>query len=198
MDATNELEQERIWIEAAKQGDPRAFNRLVLKWEQRVFNTALRMLHNRDDAAETTQEVFLAAYRNIGRFKQEARFSTWLYRIAINRSISRLRKRPTGDQPLPERGENPGIEARMSVDGSQEQALYHAEKQQLIRRSLSALGEDQRAVVELKFFQEMTFEEIAEVVDAPVSTVKSRFYTALDILKGRLSPVLEACHETNL
>lgn len=198
MDATNELEQERIWIEAAKQGDPRAFNRLVLKWEQRVFNTALRMLHNRDDAAETTQEVFLAAYRNIGRFKQEARFSTWLYRIAINRSISRLRKRPTADQSLPESGENPGIEARIAIDGSQEQALYHAEKQQLIRRSLSALGEDQRAVVELKFFQEMTFEEIAAVVDAPVSTVKSRFYTALDILKGRLSPVLEACHETNL
>ena len=195
MNTLSEVDQEKLWIEAAQQGDTLAFNRLVLKWEQRVYNTCYRVLRNRDDAAEITQEAFLAAYRNICKFKKEAKFSTWIYRIAVNRSISRLRKRPIGDQSISDSEENPALERRLSTTETQDTSVFQSQKQRMIHRSLGELGADQRAVVELKFFQEMTFEEIADVVETPVSTVKSRFYTALDNLRGSLSPILENRYE---
>lgn len=87
--------QESAWVAASQCGDTLAFNRLVLKWEQTVYNVALRMLQNRDEATEAAQEVFLLAYKNIRRFRQEAKFSTWLYRIAVNHCVSRARRRPS-------------------------------------------------------------------------------------------------------
>ena len=92
--------QDAAWIAASQQGDTLAFNRLVLKWEKRVFNIALRMLRHPDEAAEASQDVFLSVYKNIGRYKMQAKFSTWLYRVTVNNCISRLRKRPLADQSL--------------------------------------------------------------------------------------------------
>ncbi|HYK88214.1 MAG TPA: sigma factor, partial [Acidobacteriota bacterium] len=88
--------QESIWIAASQCGDGVAFNRLVLRWEKSIYNLGLRMLQDPDEAAEASQEVFLAAFRNIRRFRQDAKFSTWLFRIAVNHCITRLRRRPPG------------------------------------------------------------------------------------------------------
>jgi RNA polymerase sigma-70 factor (ECF subfamily) len=178
---------EREWIDASRHGDTAAFNRLVLAWESTVYNLALRMLHDPEEAAETTQDVFLRAYRSIHRFRGRARFSTWLYRITANRCLSRLRRRPPGALSLPDSGLDPSSVPREPAGPeSQEAALLRAERARCVTRALGELGPDQRAVVELKIFQDRSFEEVATILEAPVSTIKSRFYTSLEILKRRL------------
>lgn len=182
--------QEAAWVAASQRGDTLAFNRLVLKWEGQVYNLALRMLQDADEAAEATQEIFLSAFKGIRRFRQEARFSTWLYRIAANQCTTRLRQRP----PLPylsldDEETKASIGKHLIGRGSQETDLLMKENRQRVNQALSRLSPEQRLVVELKFYQDMTFEEMALVVQAPVSTVKTRLYTGLELLKSRLGRV---------
>jgi RNA polymerase sigma-70 factor (ECF subfamily) len=179
--------QETAWIVASQRGDCLAFNRLVLKWEKPIYNLVLRMVHDPEEAAEITQEVFLAAYRNITHFRKDARFSTWLYRIAVNHAVSRLRRRPVGiHYSLDDHEGLPGIEKRVRPIASHEGEFLREEGRQEVRRALEFLSPDQKAVVELKFFQDLTFEEIAEVAQVPLSTIKSRLYAGLEILRSRL------------
>ena len=179
--------QEKAWIAASQRGDTMAFNRLVLKWERTIYNVAMRMLQDRDDAAEAAQEVFLLAYRNIRRFRQDARFSTWLYRIAINHCISRARRRPPGTHVTID-DSSPGAPppAQLRVTETQEGELLREESRNRVLSALAFLPPEQRAVVELKFFQELTFEDIAAALQLPLSTVKSRLYAGLELLKVRL------------
>ncbi len=178
---------EDSWIDASRQGDTPAFNRLVLKWEKTVYNLALRMLEDREDAAEATQDIFLSAYKNIRRFRKDSKFSTWLYRIAINHCITRVRRqRPGNHISLEENGTAAKPIAQLSAPESQGGELLRSEEKRRVRNALALLPADQRAVIELKFFQEMTFEEIAEILGIPLSTIKSRLYSGLDTLKVRL------------
>jgi RNA polymerase sigma-70 factor (ECF subfamily) len=179
--------QESAWISASQRGDGLAFNRLVLRWEKPIYNLALRMLVDPDEAAEITQEVFLSAFKNIRRFRQDAKFSTWLYRIAVNRCITRLRRQPPGvhyslDDPRPVAQ----MAAKLPVHESHEEGFLQAESRNQVRQALEHLPPEQKAVVELKFYQELTFEEIAAIVEAPLSTIKSRLYAGLEVLKLRL------------
>jgi len=183
--------QEAAWIRASQSGDLMAFNRLVLKWEHTIYNLTLRTLQNPEDAAETTQEIFFAAFRNISRFRKNSRFSTWLYRIAVNHCLTRLRRRPPVHYSLEAECEIPGFDTRSSRRHQQDEELLRSERRQKILDSLSLLPDDQRVVIELKFFQEETFDQISRILDVPLSTVKSRFYAALDHLKDRLSHFAE-------
>lgn len=188
--AAGETGQEEAWVLASQKGDQLAFNRLVLKWEHRVYNLTLRMLNDPEEAAETTQEIFLAVYRNIKRFRMQASFSTWIYRIAVNHSISRLRRRPPVQVSIDD-----GVFSRQgkdfAVSGGQERRLLEMERRTRIRDSLSRLSTEQRAVIELKLYQEETFDSIAAILDIPASTVKSRFYAGIEVLKGRFRHLLE-------
>ena len=186
--------QDAAWIAASQQGDSLAFNRLVLKWEKRVYNIALRMLRHPDEAAEASQEVFLSVYRrHIGRYKMQAKFSTWLYRVTVNNCISRLAENvpwPTSRWTMKLR---PVSEHRLAVGGQirkERTAGARTARADQVRR-LQTLSPNQRAVVELKFFQERTLDEIAVILKIPVSTVKSRYYAALDVLKSRLAVLAE-------
>ena len=185
-DAAIDRDQELIWVEAGRNGDVHAFNSLVLKWEQRVYNIALRMLHNREDAEEAAQETFLLAWRNIRSFRRDAKFSTWLCRIAINHCLTRIQQRPRGfRQILPEENEAPWP-SEFQIAETQTESLLRGERQQRILDAMARLSPDQRAVVELKFFQEMTFEEIGAALNIPLSTIKSRLYSGLTELKAKL------------
>jgi RNA polymerase sigma-70 factor, ECF subfamily len=185
--ASAEQAQEDTWISASQLGDALSFNRLVLKWEKTVYNVALRMLQDRDDAAEATQEVFMLAFKSIRRFRRNAKFSTWLYRIAINRCITRANQRPQGlHLSIDENGTALASIEQLTVAESQAGDLLRSEQQHRVLNALCHLQTEQKAVIELKFFQELTFEEIAEVLDVPVSTIKSRLYSGLEILKSRL------------
>lgn len=179
--------QEDLWVEASRKGDTQAFNRLVLKWEKTVYNIALRMLQDQEEAAEATQDIFLRAYRNIKRFRHDAAFSTWLHRIAINQCISSLRRRPPGvHQSLDEGGSEEPV-VQLQVSDTQIDSIIRSEQQKKIYAALSHLVPEQRAAIELKFFQGMTFEDIAAVLKTPLSTIKSRIYSGLEILKVRLA-----------
>ena len=171
-------------IRKARRGDVEAYNLLISRWERRVYNYLLRIVANREDALDLSQDVFLKAYQNLRKLDDPARFAPWLYRIAHNEAYSLFRKRrPEGEteelQPETMEGaRHRGRQCRLPrrIDPGRLQAL----------RKLTA---DQRETVILKIYQGFKFEEIAEIVAAPVSTVKSRLYTALDLLKTELAPV---------
>jgi RNA polymerase sigma-70 factor (ECF subfamily) len=185
--APAEYVQENAWVTSSQRGDTLAFNRLVLKWEKTIYNLALRMLQDRDEAAEATQETFLSAFKNIRRFRRDSKFSTWLFRIAVNHCISRARRRPPGTHfSLDDAAQSARSAAQLQVTETQEGKLLCAENRSRVRAALAFLPPDQRAVIELKFFQELTFEDIAAILQVPLSTIKSRLYSGLDSLKVRL------------
>jgi RNA polymerase sigma-70 factor (ECF subfamily) len=180
-------DQESAWVTASQGGDSLAFNRLVLKWEKAIYNLGLRMLQDPEEAAEAAQEVFLSAFRSIRKFRKDATFSTWIYRIAVNKCISRLRRRPPGIHvSLDDSNDEAPLSNRLPARGSHEQDFLREESCARVRRAMESLPAEQRAVVELKFFQDLTFEQIAAICETPLSTVKSRLYSGLEILKFRL------------
>ena len=180
-------DQDMTWIAASRKGDVQAFNRLVIKWERRVYNMALRILRDREDATEVAQESFLSAWRGLRNFRQGAKFSTWLYRIVINHCLTRLRYRPPGFYLSLTAEEEPGYpDAYLRVAATQPEVLLREEQRRRVLAAMERLSPNQRAVVELKFFQELTFEEIGVILDTPQSTVKSRLYSALEVLKSKL------------
>ena len=183
----SEQVEENSWVAESQGGDASVFNRLVLKWERTVYNMASRILQDKDEAAEATQEIFLQAFKNIRRFRRDSLFSTWIYRIALNQCLSRIRCRPPGTHFSLDDGNAVSRPAEsLRVAGTQDGELIRAENRSRVQAALSFLPPDQRVVVELKFFQELTFEDIAGVLDIPLSTIKSRLYAGLEMLKVRL------------
>jgi RNA polymerase sigma-70 factor, ECF subfamily len=171
-------------IRQAARGSVEAYNLLVSRWEKRVYNYLLRLARNREDALDLTQDVFLKAYQNLRKLDDPGRFAPWLYRIAHNEAYSLFRKRrPESDvddvQPEASDGE-------INVAGS---AVFPIELSLAVAAALDRLSADQREAVVLKIYQGFKFEEMAEVLSCPVSTVKSRLYTALELLKAELAPV---------
>jgi RNA polymerase sigma-70 factor (ECF subfamily) len=165
-------------IPKAQRGDVEAFNLLISRWEKRVFNYLLRILQNREDALDLSQDVFLKAYQNLRKLEDPDRFAAWLFRIAHNEAYSLFRKRkPEGE---PHSGQS------VSVAGA---GVFPIELAIAVSSALGRLTSDQRETVVLKVYQGFKFEEIAEILSCPVSTVKSRLYTALDLLKADLSPL---------
>jgi RNA polymerase sigma-70 factor (ECF subfamily) len=170
--------EDRDLISNARKGDVEAYNLLVSRWEKRVFNYLLRLVSNREDAMDVSQEVFLKAYQSLPKLDDLERFASWLFRIAHNEGFSLLRRRrPEGEMPM-ERG--------ALVRGAE---LLPIELSLAVERALRELSDDQRETVLLKVYQGFKFEEIAEILSCPVSTVKSRLYTALDLLKATLCEV---------
>jgi RNA polymerase sigma-70 factor (ECF subfamily) len=174
----------------AQRGDVEAFNHLVSRWEKRVFNYLLRILRNREDALDLSQDVFLKAYQNLRKLEDPSRFPSWLFRIAHNEAVSLYRKR------RPESEEEPaGLSggASIAVGGS---AVFPVELSLAVAGALGRLSAEQREAVVLKVYQGFKFEEMAEILDCPVSTVKSRLYTALDLLKADLAPIAGPAQRT--
>ena len=180
--------QESAWVTSSQAGDVVSFNRLVLKWEKKIFNLSLRILRDPNEAADATQEVFLIVFKRIRQFRQDSSFATWLYRIAVNHCTNRLQRRPEGVHfSLDSSEDGQALRKNLATEESQEETLIYAETQRRVRNALEFLPPEQRVVMELRFFQELKFEQIAEIVEAPLSTIKSRFYTGLEVLKIRLA-----------
>jgi len=170
--------EDRDLIAQARVGHVDAYNVLVSRWEKRVFNYLLRLVGHREDALDLSQDVFLKAYQNLRKLDDPAKFAGWLFRIAHNEAYSLLRKsRPEGELV----GEPKTAESSAR--------MFPMELSLAVRGALARLSGDQREAVLLKVYQGFKFEEIAEILDCPVSTVKSRVYTALDLLKEALAPV---------
>jgi RNA polymerase sigma-70 factor (ECF subfamily) len=171
-------------IRQAARGGVEAFNLLVSRWEKRVYNYLLRITANREDALDLTQDVFLKAYQNLRKLDDPGRFAPWLYRIAHNEAYSMFRKRrPEADV---DEIEPEGTETGITVGGN---SVFPIELNLAVAGALGRLSPDQREAVVLKIYQGFKFEEMAEILACPVSTVKSRLYTALELLKIELAPI---------
>jgi len=171
-------------IRQATRGNVESFNLLVSRWEKRVYNYLLRITANREDALDLTQDAFLKAYQNLRKLDDPGRFAPWLYRIAHNEAYSMFRKRRPEvdvDELEPE-----ATETKINVGGS---SVFPVELSLAVASALERLSVDQREAVVLKVYQGFKFEEMAEILSCPVSTIKSRLYTALELLKIELAPV---------
>jgi RNA polymerase sigma-70 factor (ECF subfamily) len=164
-------------ISRVRRGDVEAYNLLVSRWEKRVFNYLLRLTASPDDALDLSQDAFLKAYQNIRKLDDPARFGPWLYRIAHNEAYSLFRKR------RPEAALEDGAVERNPAPG------FPMDLSLAVTAALDRLNPEQREAVVLKVYEGFKFDEMAEVLGCPVSTVKSRLYTALDLLKTELAPI---------
>jgi RNA polymerase sigma-70 factor, ECF subfamily len=171
-------------IRQAVGGDVGAYNLLVSRWEKRMYNYLLRITGNREDALDLTQDVFLKAYQNLRKLDDPERFAPWLYRIAHNEAYSMFRKRrpETDMEDVEPESTGHGI----TVGGT---SVFPIELTLAVTAALDRLSPDQREAVVLKIYQGFKFEEMSAILDCPVSTVKSRVYTALDLLKTELAPI---------
>ena len=177
-----EVEDRDLILEARKGPGARsvdAYNLLVSRWEKKVFHYTLRLLRNREDALDITQDVFLKAYQNLAKLDDPGRWASWLFRIAHNESFSLLRKVRPEDNSL----------AVDTPTGEAASRLFPIELTLAVESALGRLSPDQREAVVLKIYQGFKFEEMAEILDTPVSTVKSRVYAGMDQLKDLLAPL---------
>jgi RNA polymerase sigma-70 factor (ECF subfamily) len=174
-------------VERALSGDPEAFGEIVRRWERRIFALAYGMLGREEDARDATQETFLAAFRNLRGFRGDAKVSSWLHRIAVNQCITRQRRaKVRGETALEDEAEKNAAVFALPVDVSPARSAEAIERSQAVRKAVLALPQDLRQVVVMKEFEELTFQQIAEALEIPLSTVKSRLYTALRQLQMRL------------
>lgn len=186
MSATDE---DQALIAAALNGSAYAWEKLVRRYEGRIYNHGLRLTGNPADAMDLMQEVFLGVYRNLHRFRGDAKFSSWIFRIAHNKAVD-MNRRKRLLMATPRRDEEGETDILDSVPGDRHEEpdvqLDELESNEQIVALLASLPMAQRLIVELKIYQGLTFEEIADMQDISENTAKTRFYSALKKLKTRL------------
>lgn len=170
-------DEEQVWLERARRGDRVAFGKLVEAYQGPVYNLAYRMLNNRGEAEEAAQEAFIRAYTRLETYDPSRKFSTWILSITSNYCIDLIRKRRATllsiDQPLPP---HPALMSDRA-DGPESQAV-NSEREALVQTLLATLPEDYRETVILRYWYDLSYEEIAEAMDTTVSAIKSRLFRA--------------------
>jgi RNA polymerase sigma-70 factor, ECF subfamily len=174
------------WVSAALQGDQDAFAELVYTYQDSVYNLCYRMLHERTEAEDASQETFLRAYLNLQRYDPARSFKTWLLSIASNHCIDRLRRRRMTwlsiDEPLP-----PNI-VLASDEPEPEEASLFREKSHAVQELLNQLSPEYRAAVVLRYWYDYSYTEIADILDTTESAIKSRLFRARQMLADKLNP----------
>jgi RNA polymerase sigma-70 factor (ECF subfamily) len=189
--------QDQALVARCRKGDMQAFGLLVAKYQDRIYNLVLRLCGNAADAEELAQETFLKALEKIGQFRGNSRFYTWLFRIAANMAISARRRGgrikfhslAAGGSWENDDGQAAGLEARLtdSREVSPPRAAASSETARAVMQALEELDEDARLVVVLRDVEDMDYSQIAEVLDLPTGTVKSRLHRARRLLKEKLA-----------
>ena len=179
-------------IEACRAGRTEAFGVLVQRYQDRLYPTILRLTGSAEDALDLLQDAFLRAFEKLGSFHGESSFYTWVYRIAVNLALSGRRRRRslrTVGLQLGERSVDPASDPSITDPTL---PLERRERDLLIQAALNALADDHRAVVVMKEFDGLRYEEIAQTLGVPVGTVRSRLHRARLELRERLGPVATA------
>ena len=180
------VNEDEALIAAALNGSAYAWEKLVKRYETQIFNYSVRLTGNSSDAMDLMQEVFLGVYRNLHRFRGDAKFSSWIFRIAHNKAVDMNRRRRLMSNQLRTNDDEFDILDILPGDTGNEpdEKLGTQQQNGKITRMLARLSLEQRLVVEFKVFQSLTFDEIAVMQDISANTVKTRFYTALKKLKA--------------
>jgi len=178
---------DEIIVERALSGDAEAFGEIVRRWERRIFALAYGMLGREEDARDATQETFLAAFRNLRGFRGEAKVSSWLHRIAVNQCITRQRRaKVRSESALEEEQEKDAGSFAAPLGLSPVRITESTQITHAVHRAVNSLPLELRQIVVMKEFEELTFKEISDILNVPLSTVKSRLYTALKQLQMKL------------
>lgn len=174
-------------VALAARGDADAFNQLVVRWERPIYALAYRVLGREEDARDVCQEAFLRAFRAIKGFKGQSKFSSWLYRIALNlcRDWLRRERRVTVVQP-PDDLEQREQSLLEPVHETVEELIVRRDLGRAVGKLMATLPEEQRTAIVLKEYHGLTFQEIADLQGCPLSTVKTRLYQGLSVLRRQL------------
>ena len=179
------IDEDTALVDAALKGSAHAWDKLVRRYEDRIYNQGLRLTGSRSDAMDLMQEVFLGVYRNLHRFRGDAKFSSWIFRIAHNKAIDMKRRKRL--MPFISHTDDYSEDIFDNLPGDSsleaEEVFSELQNNKVILSILSELSMNQRLIIELKIFQSQTFEEIASIQEVSVNTVKTRFYSALKKLK---------------
>lgn len=175
--------EELGWIEQALQGDRSAFAQLMHRYAGAVYNLAYRMLGSAEDAEDASQEIFLRAYTRLTSFDRDRRFSTWLLSIGSNYCIDRLRRRRFAWLTL----DDAAFALPSDEPGPERSALNH-ERQAVVQRALQKLPEHYRTVTVLRYWNDLSYEEISRATGLPESTIKTRLHRARHMLAEALGP----------
>ena len=187
---TEQIDEDAAWVLKAQRGDLDAFESIVEKYKKKVFNLAFKMLQDREDASDAAQDAFLKVYRSLPRFKGDAKFSTWLYRIVTNVCLDYIRRRKkvveiSLDKQLEMSDGKLDFELpdeAINIEEEAEKTEFH----QLVLDAVDNLPETHRLVILMRDFQNMSYSEIAELLSCPEGTVKSRINRARRFLRGDL------------
>ena len=175
-------------IAAAVAGDQHAYGQLVLRYQDRLYASLLRMTDTAEDAQDLAQEVFVQAYIKLDTFGGRSAFYTWLYRIAFNRSVSHRRKRRE-KASLDTLRESAGVDPQ-DPGGRPDRPLEEAERSELLHAAIGSLADEQREVLVMREMEGFDYQQIAELIGVPIGTVRSRLFRARLQLKERLVAVL--------
>ena len=185
-------------VARSRGGEVDSFNQLILRWERPTYALAYRVIGREEDARDVVQETFLRAFRALPGFKGQAKFSSWLYRIALNLCRDWIRRqRRTPVVQMPEEPDAVDRIARRDPVESIEDLVARKELSAIVAEAMALLPDEQRTAIILKEYHGMTFQEIAELQGCPLSTVKTRLYQGLAVLRrnlekqGRMVPVVK-------
>jgi len=187
-------ETDQQLVARVQKGDPRAFDLLVLKYQHKIFGLISRYIQDADEVQDVAQEAFIKAYRALPRFRGDSAFYTWLYRIAINTAKNHLvsrSRRPPGTDVDAEDAEYYEAGGALRDIENPENALFGAELKAVVERAISDLPDDLRTAVTLREFDGLSYEDIAEIMDCPVGTVRSRIFRAREAIDIKVREQLE-------
>ncbi|MDX1733014.1 MAG: RNA polymerase sigma factor RpoE [Halioglobus sp.] len=187
-------ETDQQLVARVQKGDSRAFDLLVLKYQHKIFGLISRYVRDADEVQDVAQEAFIKAYKALPRFRGDSAFYTWLYRIAINTAknhlVARSRRPPGSDVDIEDAEYYEGGGALRDMENP-ENALFGRELKEVVDRSISNLPDDLRAAVTLREFDGLSYEDIAEIMDCPVGTVRSRIFRAREAIDAQVRRQLE-------
>ena len=189
---SNELTDKEL-VKRVQKGDKGAFDVLVLKYEHKIVNLVMRYVRDPETALDISQEAFIKAYRALPRFRGDSAFYTWLYRIAVNTAknhLAALRRRPTDIELDLQDPEQYGLHAKLKETDTPEGVTLSQELQDTLERAIAALPEDLRTAIILRELDGMSYEEIAQTMDCPVGTVRSRIFRARDAIGKKVGTLI--------
>lgn len=181
-------------VARVQQGDKKAFDLLVLKYQQKITNLISRYIRDPHEVLDVTQEAFIKAYRAIPKFRGDSAFYTWLYRIAINTAKNYLvaqGRRPPSDDVEAEVAEQMDVGMRLKETGTPENHVLTEEISMTVQHAIDDLPEDLRTAIVLRELEGMSYEEIANAMSCPVGTVRSRIFRAREAIDKKLRPLLK-------
>lgn len=192
---TSARETDQRLVERVQKGDKRAFDLLVKKYQHKIIALVGRYVNDHHEQQDIAQEAFIKAYRAIGNFRAESAFYTWMYRIAINTAKNHLvsrGRRPPGTDVEVEDAENFSLAEGMRDSASPEAILMRDELEERIFATLNKLPDDLKTAISLREFEGLSYEDIAEVMQCPVGTVRSRIFRAREAIDKAIAPLVNS------